>query len=180
MTPEQLISLIRAGESLTVEFKSCQNGLSESVLETVCAFLNRSGGHILLGISDSGEVTGVHHPSLEVLLKQLANALNNPQQLSPTTYCAPQIVELEEKTVISIYVPESSQVHRFKNKIFDRIGDADIDITRNHPLVDYLYLRKRQEYTETEVCPFLTMDDLDAATFDKARRLASVSNPTHP
>lgn len=87
---------------------------------------------------------------------------------------------MDGKTVISIFVPESSQVHRYKNKIYDRIGDADNDITLNHSLIDNLYLRKRNDFTENEVCPFLTMYDLSGSTFDKARHLASVSNPSHP
>jgi len=54
------------------------------------------------------------------------------------------------------------------------------DITHNHALVDQMYLRKRNDFTENEVCPFLSIEDLSSSTFEKARHLASVSNPTHP
>jgi len=52
LTVKEIKHLISNGESLTLEFKSCQNQLSESVFESVCAFLNRSGGHILLRVTD--------------------------------------------------------------------------------------------------------------------------------
>jgi len=180
MTKEDIQRMISGGEALTVEFKKCQHELSDSVFESVCAFLNRTGGHILLGITDSGEILGVNESAIESLLKNFANTVNNPQQLNPTSYFSPEIIDVDGKKVINIYVPESSQVHRYKNRIYDRIGDADNDITLNHSLIDNLYLRKRNDFTENEVCPFLTMDDLSSATFDKARHLASVSNPSHP
>ena len=180
MTKEDLKQMVSAGETLRVEFKKCQHELSDSVFESVCAFLNRTGGHILLGITDDKEFMGVHELAIEGMLKNLANTVNNPQQLNPTAYFSPEIIEVEGKKVISIYVPESSQVHRYKNRIYDRIGDADNDITLNHSLIDNLYLRKRNDFTENEVCPFLTMDDLSSTTFEKARHLASVSNPVHP
>jgi len=41
--------LIRKGEGLELEFKTCRNQLSRDVYETVCAFLNRHGGTLLFG-----------------------------------------------------------------------------------------------------------------------------------
>ena len=52
-------ALIKQGEGVSVEFKKCRRTLTRNVYETVCAFLNRHGGNLLLGVSDSGEVTGV-------------------------------------------------------------------------------------------------------------------------
>lgn len=55
----QLLALIAQGESLTLEFKTCAKRLNRDVYETVCAFLNRHGGTLLLGVTDSGDLTGV-------------------------------------------------------------------------------------------------------------------------
>ena len=52
--------LVRDGEGLTVEFKRCTNELTNSVFETVSAFLNRYGGYLLLGVEDDGEISGVN------------------------------------------------------------------------------------------------------------------------
>lgn len=51
--------LIKKGEGISVEFKKCRNSLNRDIYETVCAFLNRQGGTLLLGVSDAGELTGV-------------------------------------------------------------------------------------------------------------------------
>ena len=54
-----LKALIKQGEGISVEFKKCRRTVNRNIYETVCAFLNRHGGNLLLGVSDSGEVTGV-------------------------------------------------------------------------------------------------------------------------
>jgi ATP-dependent DNA helicase RecG len=41
--------LIEKGEGLTTEFKSSFDSLPETLFDTVCAFLNRQGGEIVLG-----------------------------------------------------------------------------------------------------------------------------------
>ena len=47
---ESLIkSLIKMGEGVSVEFKECKTAINKNVYETICAFLNRSGGELLLG-----------------------------------------------------------------------------------------------------------------------------------
>jgi len=53
MNNEKFISLTQLGESYTVEYKSCTENVSESVYESICSFLNHSGGCILLGVNSS-------------------------------------------------------------------------------------------------------------------------------
>ena len=53
MNNEKFISLTQLGESYTVEYKSCTENVSESVYESICSFLNHSGGYILLGVNSS-------------------------------------------------------------------------------------------------------------------------------
>ncbi len=64
MISEQLKSIIRDGEGLTVEFKECRDQINRDVYETVCAFLNRSGGHIVLGVDDNGNIIGIDADAL--------------------------------------------------------------------------------------------------------------------
>ncbi len=52
MIPEKFLQdLIRQGEGEQVEFKTSVNEIA--IGKTVCSFLNKSGGTILVGISDS-------------------------------------------------------------------------------------------------------------------------------
>jgi ATP-dependent DNA helicase RecG len=53
---EKISNLIAKGEirNTNVEFKRCKSELGQSVYETICAFLNRNGSDILLGVDDKG------------------------------------------------------------------------------------------------------------------------------
>lgn len=52
----QVLALIEKGEDIDVEFKECKINVNRSVYETICAFLNRHGGTLLLGVQDSGHI----------------------------------------------------------------------------------------------------------------------------
>ena len=76
-----LKALIKQGEGISVEFKECRRTLTRDVYKTVCAFLNRHGGTLLLGVSDAGEVTGVDPDSMEQIKKDFVTAINNSQKI---------------------------------------------------------------------------------------------------
>ncbi len=78
----QLIEMIRKGEGIDLEFKACRNQLNRDVYETVCAFLNRHGGTILLGVTDSGDIQGIEQDALSQIKKDFVTTINNPQKIS--------------------------------------------------------------------------------------------------
>ena len=48
-------------ESLTVEFKSDRDCLSDDdLVEAIVCLTNAEGGHVYLGVEDDGRVTGLH------------------------------------------------------------------------------------------------------------------------
>lgn len=51
--PQELLELIHGGENITVEFKKSRTEVTKDVYEAVCAFSNRDGGHIFLGVKDN-------------------------------------------------------------------------------------------------------------------------------
>ena len=63
------------------------------------------------------------------------SAMNNPQKISPTVYLPVDEIETGGKTILHVYIPESSQVHNTNRRIFDRNEDGDFDITDNTDLV---------------------------------------------
>ncbi len=175
-----LKALIKQGEGISVEFKECRHTLNRNVYETVCAFLNRHGGSLLLGVSDSGEVTGVDPDCVEQIKRDFVTAINNPQKINPPAYLSIDEVEVEGKTILRIYVPESSQVHRCNGRIFDRNEDGDLDITDHTRMVSDLYHRKQATYSENKIYPFAGLADLRTDLIAKCRRLAGVFREDHP
>ncbi len=77
-------NLIEQGDGLTIEFKKAKEELPSNLFETVCAFLNRNGGNILLGVNDDKTIEGVNPEKVETLSKNIVNLSNNPQKLFPS------------------------------------------------------------------------------------------------
>lgn len=177
---ESLKKIISSGESITVEFKESKKKLNKDVYDSVCAFLNRHGGHLFLGVKDNGDIAGVDKDAVEQLKKDFVTSLNNPQTLNPAFYLAVEDVEIDGKTILYINVPESSQVHRCKGKIFDRNEDGDFDITNNTNLVSGLYMRKQATYTENRIFPYADMEELEDELFTRVRKTVGNLKSGHP
>ena len=59
MNPEALKHIIQKGEGIQVEFKEAGFELPKNVFESVCAMLNRQGGHLFPGVNNDGVIQGV-------------------------------------------------------------------------------------------------------------------------
>jgi ATP-dependent DNA helicase RecG len=179
VSAEHIRELTKQTEGTTLEFKSCTDKVSSTVYESICAFLNREGGELLIGVSNEGEILGVNRKCVDAMIKNIINTLNNPQFFVPVAFLFPEVVEVNDKVVLYINVPESPQVHRYKGQVFDRNGDADNDITQSFYLIDNLHLRKRKTSSESEVLPTLTLDDFNSETFKKMRSHIAIFNSQH-
>ncbi|MBR6394436.1 MAG: putative DNA binding domain-containing protein [Ruminococcus sp.] len=180
MTNEEILDLISQGEGITIEFKECINEISAEVYPTVCSFSNRFGGHILMGVADNGEIIGVNPNCIKNMRKNFINTLNNPEIITPSLYLSAEEVVIDDKIILCVYVPTSSQVHTCKKQTYDRIGDADINISKNTTQMSALYLRKQKDFTEKKIFPYLTIDDLDLSLMNRVRNLAKSKDPNHP
>ncbi len=180
MAPEKIREILRKGENTEIEFKTSQFELSKNAFESICAFLNRRGGHLLLGIKDTGEVEGIIEDCVGSIVNNIITNANNPQKLSPPFYLSPQVIDYEGKKIIYIYVPESSQVHSTNGKIFDRNEDGDFEITNQSAQVTQLYLRKQTTYSENRIYPYVKITDFKQELFSRIRTLAKNERPDHP
>ena len=180
MSKPMLKEIISKGEGISQEFKSCHTNINRDVYETVCAFLNRHGGTIFLGVSDTGEITGIAPYAVSQIKKDFVTAVNNPQKINPTCYLSIIEEQIDHKTILRIYIPESSQVHRCNNRIFDRNEDGDIDITDNTRLVGSLYYRKQASYTENKIYPHTSLNDLRRDLISRCRKIATRQRANHP
>ena len=125
---QRVHELIRTGEGVDVEFKEARSELPKTFFETVCAFLNMDGGTILLGIANNGQIRGVDPKSVNRMKQGIANLSNNPQKLDPPFLLFPHDLDVDGKTLITIQVPASSQVHRCNGSVYLRSEDGDYRI----------------------------------------------------
>src|SRR5690606_32591232 len=106
-----------------------------------------------LGVNDHGEIEGVFEDCVSDIVKNLVVNANNPNKLHPPCYLSTEVVELDGKKIIYVYVPQSSQVHSVSGKIFDRNEDGDLDITKYADRFSQLYLRKQANFIDNKVYP---------------------------
>lgn len=180
MTTQQFVDIAKLGESVTVEYKTCISSISHSLYETVCSFLNHSGGWILMGVHDDGEMIGVDEAKASDLMKDIINTINNPENFLPCPFFQPEKVQIEGKTYIGMYVPSGQYVYRLNGRYWDRNGDADIDVTDSPELLLALFERKNPHLFEEREVLEMSMDDIDADSMKMCRRVISVQHSNHP
>ena len=180
MNSSQIKQILKKGEGIDVEFKTSQFELNKDTFETICSFLNRSGGHLLLGVKNDGTVEGIIGDSVQQIINSIITNANNPQKLNPPFYLSVNIVEYKNKKIIYVFIPESSQVHSTVGKIFDRNEDGDFDITHNNEQVTQLYLRKQSTYSENKVYPYIKITDFNTELIKRVRILSKNERADHP
>jgi len=179
MTIEELNATLARGEGTRTEYKQARTRVPSDLYDTVCSFLNKEGGIIILGADNDGNVTGIDPTCIEQMKKDIITALNNRDVINPPVNYPIYELEKDNEKVFCLKIPVSSQVHTHAGIIYDRENDSDfkiIDETR----ISEIYFRKRQNFTENIIYRHLTMDDLDATLFDKAKAWLYSANPLHP
>lgn len=127
-------SLIGGGESQGLEYKASlrfdyttktvNRELTRVVAKTVAAFMNSSGGTLLIGVSDDGAVLGLQNdlstlsaPTLDLYERALRTAISNllGVDISPTLDLA--FVAIDGETIVRVGCP------RHRAPVFLRNGD---------------------------------------------------------
>jgi ATP-dependent DNA helicase RecG len=130
-------------ETETIELKPTPPSLKESnsVLQTICAFMNTNGGILLLGIKDNNNIPNKNYEikgyredfenTLKEFGKQFTDRNNEPIDLSEYIV-GHEIKDFMDKRVCAIYVeklPDDSKFVFFKKQAYKRLltGDHEID-----------------------------------------------------
>ena len=78
-----------------------------------------------------------------------------------------------------VYIPVSSRIQFCNNKIFDRNGDADQDVSTPADLMANISNRKSSTYSERKMFPYAVEDDLFMELIGKTRQMAVNKNKNH-
>jgi len=109
--------ILKIGETLTVEFKSDRNCLSDKdLVAAVVALANTEGGTLLLGVEDDGTVTGLHkkHQDLDGLSALIAG------RTTPSLSVRVVAVTTNNLPIAHIHVPKSRQLTATSDGLLQR------------------------------------------------------------
>lgn len=129
MQTEDINYLIRQGEGLKIEFKEAKDSVPHSFYDTVVSFANTDGGTILLGVDDNGKVTGIDPEAKVKLQKDIITAMNSTDVINPPMYVQPIVVNHPDGEIMVMQIPCGSQIHKYKNRIYSREFESDLDVT---------------------------------------------------
>lgn len=118
----QLRDIIEEGENDRIEFKRCGNQPEKDLFETICAFANTFGGTILLGVEDDGSLTGIDPAQVLPITRNVLNVVNNPNAFDVPVSMEFEHIEIGDRQIIKIDVPNSPQMHSYKGKYTNGAG----------------------------------------------------------
>lgn len=170
---------LKQGEDISTEFKRCGTLPKSDTFQTICSFANRQGGTLFLGVLDDGTVLGIDASRSLEIQRNIVNVINNPKLFNAPPMLEFEELHYEEKTVIRIWVPVSSIVHRYKSVVYDRSSDADIQVETDAQL-SALYIRKQEYYSERKVYRYLKKEDLRLDLLPAIREMAQARRANHP
>ena len=142
---EDILRLIRDGESERLEFKSTlrtnletgetDKRMEKAVLKTIVAFLNSDGGNLLIGVDDDGEVIGADLHSFENKDKMglhLTNLISSKIGNSFLPYISFNLVDFDDKVVIRVKCDPCPL------PVFYKDGKTEIFFVRSGPRTEEL------------------------------------------
>ena len=116
MTQDELMELLNAHEWRDVEFKEARSDVPRNAYETVSAFANTDGGHLVFGVRKNGqdfEVVGVL--DIDKVQSDFLTTLRQPDKLSVIVGVHEELQKHGESDLLIFYVPE---VHRSRKPVF--------------------------------------------------------------
>lgn len=140
-----IAEIIAAGETTRIEFKSTlrvnlhtgqpDKKMEHSCLKTIAGFLNSHGGHLVIGVADSGEVLGIEKdgfPNEDKMNLHLVNLLKDRMGPQHMLHIDPRFETLEGKKVLVVRCRPSSLPVYIKDgateQFFARTGAATTEL----------------------------------------------------
>ena len=177
MTPDQITALTVTGESETLEFKHT-TGTRREATQTVCAMLNQRGGHVLFGVTPTGDVAGqqVGDRTIEEVSAEI-------QRIDPPAFPAVERIHVAgDLEVVAVRVSQgSARPYQYRGTAYRRVGNTTLAMSAdeyNRMLFERMHSEQRWE---NQPLTGWSVEDLDVAevrnTVAEAVRIGRLNEP---
>ena len=157
-----LIKLIELGESETLEFKRIWK---PEYLKTLGAFANRSGGNLLVGITDDAKILGIENANK--ILETLPNQISDNLGLTAGV----QIIKYKNVDIVQIEIHKSLAPISYHGKFYLRSGSVTREMRAQE--LNYFLLKQYGKTWDDIPIENFTLQDIDEKTIQKFKNLAS-------
>ncbi len=166
---QEVLALVEGGESATLEFKRSTGELKEG-MQTLCAFLNGSGGTVLFGIRPDRTVEG--QSVSDKTMREIAQAMDRFEP--PVNAPVQRIAVGKGKEVLAITVEGASDSvpFTFEGRPYERVGSTTRRMSQERYeqlLLERAHARRRWE---NQPAVGVTLKDLDREEILRTRELA--------
>lgn len=139
-------------------------------METLCAFLNGTGGTILFGVTDKGKIIG--QEVADPTKRNIAEAINRLESLAEVQVSYIAIPDSDRK-IIALHVEEARFERPFcyKGRAYMRM--ESVTVTMPQAIYNELLMQREgiRHFWESYPNPNLKLSDLDNAEIKKTVRL---------
>ena len=163
MSHSKLAEIIALGEGATLEFK--RSGVS-GIGQEICAFANSSGGRILLGITDKGDIVGVSDTNrLKSEIQSIARSADPSINIE---------IELLASSVLCVKVPpQREKPYSFGGIFYLREGANSQKMSRDE--VRNFFYREGLIRFDERICHKFSLNiDLDEKTWNLFKTRAHI------
>ncbi len=173
----ELVRLLKQGEGRTLECKRSTGELREG-LQTICAFLNGSGGIVLFGVRPDGHPEG--QQVSDQTLRDIAQALDKFEP--PVNLPVDRLPVAEGKVILILRVEgiSDSVPFTFESRAYERVSSTTRKMSQaryERLLLDRGHAKRRWENLPADR---LTLKDLDRKEILRTRELAIQQNRISP
>jgi len=107
MNEDTLYELLNGLEWKDLELKESRKKVPDSAFESVSAFLNTEGGHIVLGVSDDKEIVGLI--DVDKIQNDFIGSLRTPEKFGSPVQFEEYLKRHDDKNVLIFYIPEANR-----------------------------------------------------------------------
>ena len=138
MKEKEILELINQHEWKNIECKEARDNVPKSAYETVSAFANTEGGHLIFGVKKDDanfEITGVNN--IDQVQNDFISTLRSTEKISQIFGVKEYKYRIDGKDILIFYIPEASRyekpvhLNRTIARSYLRVGACDVKCNAN-------------------------------------------------
>ncbi len=172
--------LIERGNDEQTQLINTDRKLSDAFFYTLCAFLNTSGGEVLMAYSFDKGVIGLTDTEIKILEKSILDGINDADKIHPKPRLVIKPISYDNEKLLYIKIPNSYSVHTLDGTwVYERRGPKNIQIDS---LSDQIRIqeRKRFYYPDNKIIKYVDTSHFNMDVYKKAMNFLAQTRPSHP